>query len=169
MFKRPLLSNLIYTKRQIVIHAFTVDHIHPGKFMPIDLTKIDYKKHLSLKQDNTIVGRFQTAIHHKDQNSIYLYFENTAPHVSLNNSWAFMKMDPKSIQCPVCKSFFNKNDSPCECIKGAPFYYLSEAALESVHLQNYKTDNEDSYDCRNDLYSEFFNRSLHNLTFLEPI
>ena len=44
MFKRPLLSNLIYTKRQIVIHAFTVDHIHPGKFMPIDLTKIDYKK-----------------------------------------------------------------------------------------------------------------------------
>ncbi len=169
MFKRPLLSNLIYTKRQIVIHAFTVNHVHPGKFMPNDLSRIDYKNHLALKHNHLTVGRFQTAIHHKDQNSIFLYFENTAPFLNLNDFWACMNMEPKVIQCPVCKSFFNKNDSPCLCIKGAPFYILEDATLEGVHLFSNKTDNEDSYDCRNDLYSKFFNRSLHNLTFLEPI
>jgi hypothetical protein len=169
MFKRPLLSNLVYTKRQIVIHAFTTKHVHPGKFLPTDLSKINYDGHLPIMIDGKKIGRFQVAIHHRDQNSIYLYFENTAPNLNLDNHWASFEVIPKVVQCPVCKAFFNRNESPCECIKGAPFYYLPEFTTKSVQLHDYKKDNEDSYDCRNDLYSEFFNRSLHNLTFLEPI
>jgi hypothetical protein len=91
------------------------------------------------------------------------------PDLKFDNHWASMHLKAKTIQCPVCNTFFIKNEKPCECILGAPFIYVDEFTLEEVQLHNYKIDNEDSYDCKNLLCSEFFNRSLHNLTFLEPI
>ena len=169
MFKRPMLSNLVYTKSQIIIHAFTLSTIHPGKFIPLNLENIDYKKNLSLKYANNTVGRFQREIIHKDQKSVFLYYENLAPNFNFDNFWASMHIKAKLIQCPICKSFFNKNESPCGCITGAPFINLNDFTLEDVQLHNYKIDNIDSYDCRDSLCSEFFDRSLHKLTFMEPI
>jgi hypothetical protein len=169
MFKRPQLSNLIYTEKQIIVHGFTSDHIHPGNFKPIDLRKVDYKPNLSLKISNTKIGNYQTAILHKDQSSIYLYFENKTPNLNLTHYWAKMIVSAKTIQCPQCKSFFTKNDQPCKCIQGAPFLNFLDFTLEQIQLVNYKTDNEDSYDCREQILSEFFGGSLHNLALMEPI
>jgi len=169
MPKRPKLSNLIYTDHQIVIHAFSLNTIHPGKFLFENLSNISFSKNLSLKLKKVTVGRFQKEIWHKDQNAIFLYFQNISPNINLDNYWAAMYLRPKIIQCPSCKAFYVKNDSPCECIKGAPFYVLVDCELDSVHLFSYKTDNDDSFDLRADLYSEFFNKSMHNLKFLEPI
>lgn len=169
MSLRPTLSNLIYTKRQIIIHAFAEKEIHPGNFIPLELKNIEFKNHLSLKYANITVGRFQREIFHRDQNSIYLYFENIQPNINLDNLWASMQISPKIIKCPMCNTFFNKNETPCKCIKGAPFYYFANSILESVHLHHHRIDNLDSCDYRKQIYSEFFERTMHNLTFMEPI
>jgi hypothetical protein len=169
MFQRPKLSQLIYTKKQIIIHGFKSNNIHNEKFMPLDLGKISFKTNIDLLLDDLVIGSFQKSILHKDENSIYLYFTNKHPNLNLNNLFAYSKLLPKIIQCPSCKTFFNKNDQPCKCIKGAPFINVLEAEVIEVHLLPYRLDNEDKYDLRSEIYSEFFGGSLHNLTFVEPI
>lgn len=169
MFQRPKLSKLIYTKNQIVVHAFQMNMKHLGNFLPTNLNEISIKPDSWLYMKDTRVGKFQAEIYHKDQKSIYLYFENLMPTLDYNNYFFYPTLDPKIIQCPVCSSYYKPNDIPCKCIKSAPFLFLPSLEIVKMQIYNYKTDNIDSLDCRESIYNKFFSRSLHNLKFLEPI
>lgn len=170
MFKRPDLSNIVYTDKQIIIHAFTINHIHPGKYLPTDINNgIDLNSDCPLLLNNVRVGNLIANINHRDQKSIYLYYTNLMKTFDWNKYWAGMQFEAMVIQCPVCSSYFKKNESPCKCIKGAPFFYIPKLKLNSVCLLSFKTDNKDDHDCRELIYNQFFGGSLHGLKFMEPI
>jgi hypothetical protein len=161
---------LIYTDKQIIVHAFTANHIHPGKFIPTDLNNgIEIKSGCPLIFKNTKVGNLVADINHKDQKSIYLYYSNLLKDFKWDKYWAGMEFETHTIQCPVCSSYFKKNESPCKCIKGAPFFFIPKLKLTSVFLFNQMTDNTDEYDCREKIYNQFFAGSLHDLKLMDPI
>lgn len=169
MLKRPELSRIIYTDKQIIVHAFQMNMIHLGNFLPTNLQQITFKPRSYLFLNDTRVGKLQADIYHRDQKSIYLYFENLLPNIKYNNYFFYPEINAKIIQCPICSQYYKPNDLPCECIRTAPFFFLPSCEISKMQILNFKTDNLDSADCRESIYDKFFSRSLHNLKFMEPI
>jgi hypothetical protein len=169
MFKRPELSRLVESKTQIIVHCFQDNMINPGKYI-VDKAKYnaDIAATCDLFFNGEKIGKYISQVNQEDQKSIYLYFHKLQD-MNLDYTYAALDIDCNTIQCPSCKAFYRVGDSPCECIKLAAFFYLSEAKVSSVNLFDYRYHNIDTCDYRERLYAKFFGGSLRNLKIMDPL
>lgn len=169
MFKRPQLSELVESKTQIIIHAFQENMINPGNYL-IDKARynVDIAANCDLYFNDDKIGKYISQIYQDNQKSIYLYFHKIQ-NVNLGYTHAVMNLDCKVLQCPVCKSFYSVGDSPCECIKLASFFNISDVTVSSVNLYDFRYHNIDTCDYREKLYAKFFGGSLRNLKIMDPL
>lgn len=169
MFKRPELSRLVESKTQIIVHCFQDNMINPGNYI-VDKAKYnaDIAATCGLFFNGEKIGKLISQVNQEDQKSIYLYFHKLQD-INLDYTYATLDIDCNAIQCPSCKAFYRVGDSPCECIKFAAFFYLSEAKISNVNLFDFRYHNIDTCDYRERLYAKFFGGSLRNLKIMDPL
>lgn len=169
MFKRPELSKLVESNTQIIVHCFQENMINPGKYL-VEKAKynVDIAATCSLYFNGEKIGKYISQVNQDNQKSIYLYFHKMQD-LNLEYSYAALEIDCQVLQCPSCRSFYRVGDSPCECIKLAAFFYISEVKVLNVNLFDFRYHNIDTCDYRESLFSKFFGGSLRNLKIMDPL
>jgi hypothetical protein len=170
MFKRPSHSNLICTNNQIIINILKENHISPGNWLLNGVREsYEINPRLTLYYEQTKIGEYINSIYHQNDDTVYFYFTNLNKNINLNDMWASIEFSADYIQCPVCRQFYKRLESPCQCIKTASFINIFYMKINSVHLHNPASDNISNCDLREIILNDFFSGGAGKLQILDPL